>query len=61
MSKEHLNRELLTQRILNNFEEDKYYFQKCDSYLDTDQLLVNVYFQINTVRNLDYKGLPYNA
>ena len=35
MSKEHLNRELLTQRILNNFEEDKYYFQKCDNYLDT--------------------------
>ena len=35
MSKEHLNRDLLIQRISNNFEEDKYYFQKCDNYLDT--------------------------
>ena len=30
-----------------------------DSSVDTDQLLVNVDFDIKAVRNLDYNGLPY--
>lgn len=30
-----------------------------DSTPDTDQLLVNSYYQIYSVRNLDYNGLPY--
>lgn len=30
-----------------------------DDSIDTDQLLVNSYFDIKSVRNLDYNGLPY--
>lgn len=30
-----------------------------DSSVSTDQLLVNSYFDIKSVRNLDYNGLPY--
>ena len=32
---------------------------KVDSTVSTDQLLVNSYFDIKSVRNLDYNGLPY--
>lgn len=32
---------------------------KVDSTISTDQLLVNSYFDIKSVRNLDYNGLPY--
>lgn len=30
-----------------------------DSYIDTDQLMIDAYFSIHAVRNLDYIGLPY--
>jgi len=38
---------------------DNIFTQSVDSFVDTDQLLCNVFFDIKSVRNLDYYGLPF--
>ena len=55
----------------NNFEMSYKFFkvnpnilnsifvQPCDSTVDTDQFLVQAYFDVKKVQNLDYNGMPY--
>ncbi len=38
---------------------DNIFGVKADSTINTDQLLINSYFDIKAVRNFDYNGLPY--
>lgn len=38
---------------------DNLFGVSADSSVDTDQLLINAFFDIKAVRNLDYNGLPY--
>ena len=38
---------------------DPIFAVQADLSLDTDQFLINSYFDIKSVRNLDYNGLPY--
>lgn len=35
------------------------FVQPCDSTVDTDQFLVQAYFDVKKVQNLDYNGMPY--
>lgn len=38
---------------------DSIFAVKADSTVDTDQFLVDVYFDVKSVRNFDYDGMPY--
>lgn len=38
---------------------DSIFAVKADSTVDTDQFLVNSYFDVKVTRNLDYDGMPY--
>lgn len=38
---------------------DSIFVQACDSSVDTDQFLVQAYFDVKKVQNLDYNGMPY--
>lgn len=38
---------------------DNIFVQACDSSVDTDQFLVQAYFDVKKVQNLDYNGMPY--
>lgn len=38
---------------------DSIFVQSCDSSVDTDQFLVQAYFDVKKVQNLDYNGMPY--
>jgi len=38
---------------------DRIFAVSADSSVDTDQFLINSFFDIKAVRNLDYNGLPY--
>lgn len=38
---------------------DSIFAVKADSTIDTDQFLVNSYFDVKVTRNLDYDGMPY--
>lgn len=44
----------VTPRVL-----DPIFVNSCDDTWDTDQFLVNVFFDVKAVQNLDYNGLPY--
>lgn len=44
----------VTPRVL-----DSIFVNPCDDTWDSDQFLVNVFFDIKAVQNLDYDGLPY--
>ena len=43
-----------TPRVL-----DPIFVNQCDNTWDSDQFLVNVFFDVKAVQNLDYNGLPY--
>ena len=38
---------------------DNLFLLKCDSTWDTDQFIVNSFFDVKSVSNLDYSGMPY--
>lgn len=38
---------------------DSIFVQSCDSTVDTDQFLIQAYFDVKKVQNLDYNGMPY--
>lgn len=38
---------------------DSIFVQNCDSTVDTDQFLIQAYFDVKKVQNLDYNGMPY--
>ena len=38
---------------------DNIFGVQADSTINTDQLLINSFFDIKAVRNFDYNGLPY--
>jgi hypothetical protein len=44
----------VTPRVL-----DPIFINQCDDTWDSDQFLVNVFFDVKAVQNLDYNGLPY--
>ena len=44
----------VTPRVL-----DPIFVNQCDDTWDSDQFLVNVFFDVKAVQNLDYNGLPY--
>lgn len=44
----------VTPRVL-----DPIFIDQCDDTWDSDQFLVNVFFDVKAVQNLDYNGLPY--
>lgn len=44
----------VTPRVL-----DPIFINQCDDTWDSDQFLVNVFFDVKAVENLDYNGLPY--
>ena len=44
----------VTPRVL-----DSIFVNECDDTWDSDQFLVNVFFDVKAVQNLDYNGLPY--
>lgn len=44
----------VTPRVL-----DPIFISQCDDTWDSDQFLVNVFFDVKAVQNLDYNGLPY--
>ena len=41
------------------FVLDSIFVSQCDSTVDTDQFLVESFFDVKTVQNLDYDGMPY--
>ena len=38
---------------------DSIFVTSCDSTVDTDQFLVESFFDVKVVQNLDYDGMPY--
>lgn len=41
------------------FVLDSIFVSQCDSTVDTDQFLVESFFDVKSVQNLDYDGMPY--
>lgn len=41
------------------FALDSIFVSQCDSTVDTDQFLVESFFDVKVVQNLDYDGMPY--
>lgn len=41
------------------FVLDSIFVSQCDSTVDTDQFLVEAFFDVKVVQNLDYNGMPY--
>lgn len=41
------------------FVLDSIFVSQCDSTIDTDQFLVEAFFDVKVVQNLDYDGMPY--
>ena len=35
------------------------FVSQCDNTIDTDQFLVESFFDVKVVQNLDYDGMPY--
>jgi hypothetical protein len=44
----------VSPRVLNSI-----FVSQCDDTIDTDQFLVESFFDVNLVQNLDYDGMPY--
>ena len=44
----------VSPRVLNSI-----FVPQCDNTIDTDQFLVEAFFDVKTVQNLDYDGMPY--
>lgn len=44
----------VSPRVLNSI-----FVSQCDNTVDTDQFLVESFFDVNVVQNLDYDGMPY--
>lgn len=44
----------VSPRVLNSI-----FVPQCDNTVDTDQFLVEAFFDVKTVQNLDYDGMPY--
>ena len=38
---------------------DSIFVSQCDSTVDSDQFLVESFFDVKAVQNLDYDGMPY--
>lgn len=44
---------------ISPFVLDSIFVSQCDSTVDTDQFLVESFFDVKVVQNLDYDGMPY--
>ena len=44
---------------ISPFVLDSIFVSQCDSTVDTDQFLVEAFFDVKVVQNLDYDGMPY--
>lgn len=44
---------------VSSFVLDSIFVSQCDSTVDTDQFLVESFFDVKVVQNLDYDGMPY--
>ena len=44
----------VTPRVL-----DSIFVSQCDDTIDSDQFLVEAFFDVKVVQNLDYNGMPY--
>ena len=44
---------------ISPFVLDSIFVSQCDSTVDTDQFLVESFFDVKAVQNLDYDGMPY--
>ena len=44
----------VSPRVLNSI-----FVSQCDDTIDTDQFLVEAFFDVKAVQNLDYDGMPY--
>ena len=44
----------VSPRVLNSI-----FVSQCDNTIDTDQFLVESFFDVKLVQNLDYDGMPY--
>lgn len=44
----------VSPRVLNSI-----FVSQCDNTIDSDQFLVESFFDVNVVQNLDYNGMPY--
>ena len=44
----------VSSRVLNSI-----FVSQCDDTIDSDQFLVESFFDVKAVQNLDYDGMPY--